>query len=133
MILHPNIKYRSDIDGLRALAVLSVILYHINKEWLSGGFLGVDIFFVISGYLITLIIIKEIELTNKINIVNFYKRRIKRIIPALLFVLVPTFIIGFLLFTPSHLLALSKSMIWSFFSAANIYFFSSIDTGYFAG
>ncbi|HIP13449.1 MAG TPA: acyltransferase [Arcobacter sp.] len=132
MILHPNIKYRSDIDGLRALAVLSVILYHINEEWIPGGFLGVDIFFVISGYLITLILIKEVELTNKINIVNFYKRRIKRIIPALLFVLIPTFIIGFLLFTPSDLLALSKSMIWSFFSAANIYFFSSIDTGYFA-
>ncbi len=132
MILHPYIKYRSDIDGLRALAVLSVILFHINAKWIPGGFLGVDIFFVISGYLITLILTKEVEATNKINIVNFYKRRIKRIIPALLFVLIPTFIIGFLLFAPDDLLNLSKSIIWSFFSAANIYFFSSIDTGYFA-
>lgn len=132
MILHPYIKYRSDIDGLRAIAVLSVILFHINKEWIPGGFIGVDIFFVISGYLITLILIKEVVLTNKIDIVSFYKRRIKRIIPALLFVLIPTAIVGFLLFTPNDLLGLSKSMIWSFFSAANIYFYSSIDTGYFA-
>jgi len=132
MELHPNIKYRSDIDGLRALAVLSVILFHINAHWIPGGFLGVDIFFVISGYLITLILTKEVDETHKINISNFYKRRIKRIVPALLFVLIPTFLIGFLFLVPSDLLSLSKSMIWAFFSAANIYFFSSIDTGYFA-
>ena len=132
MILYPNIKYRSDIDGLRALAVLSVILFHINTKWVPGGFLGVDIFFVISGYLITLILTKEVATTNKINIINFYKRRIKRIIPALLFVLIPVFITGFLIMAPDDLLSLSKSMVWSFFSAANIYFYSSIDTGYFA-
>jgi len=73
-----NINYRSDIDGLRALAVLSVILFHINKDWIPGGFLGVDIFFVISGYLITLVLAKEVDATRKINIANFYKRRIKR-------------------------------------------------------
>ena len=132
MRLHPNIKYRSDIDGLRALAVLSVILFHINAKWIPGGFLGVDIFFVISGYLITLILTKEISVTNKISIVNFYKRRIKRIMPALLFVLIPVFITAFLIMAPDDLLSLSKSIIWSIFSAANIYFFSSIDTGYFA-
>lgn len=132
MILHPYIKYRSDIDGLRALAVFSVILFHINKNWISGGFLGVDIFFVISGYLITLILTKEVDKTGKISITNFYKRRIKRILPALLFVLIPTFVTGFILMAPDDLLNLSKSMIWSIFSAANIYFYSSIDTGYFA-
>ena len=132
MKLHPNIKYRSDIDGLRAVAVLSVILFHINSTWIPGGFLGVDIFFVISGYLITLILTKEVDATNKISISNFYKRRIKRIIPALLFVLIPTMIIGFILFTPDDFLSLLKSSIWAFFSAANIYFFASIDTGYFA-
>lgn len=131
-MISTHIKYRGDIDGLRAIAVLSVILFHIDKDWVPGGFLGVDIFFVISGYLITLILAKEVHETDKINIVNFYKRRIKRIIPALLFVLLPTFLAGLLLFTPDDLLALSKSMVWSFFSAANIYFFSSIDTGYFA-
>jgi len=132
MKLHPNIKYRSDIDGLRALAVLSVILFHINAKWIPGGFLGVDIFFVISGYLITLILTKEVATTDKINIVNFYKRRIKRIIPALLFVLIPVFITSFLIMAPDDLLSLAKSMIWSFFSVANIYFYLSIDTGYFA-
>jgi peptidoglycan/LPS O-acetylase OafA/YrhL len=132
MKLHPNIKYRSDIDGLRALAVLSVILFHINSSWIPGGFLGVDIFFVISGYLITLILTKEIDSTDTISISNFYKRRVKRIIPALLFVLIPTLIVGFLLFAPNDFASLLKSNIWAFFSAANIYFFSSIDTGYFA-
>ncbi|NOQ14558.1 MAG: acyltransferase family protein [Methyloprofundus sp.] len=132
MKLHSNIKYRSDIDGLRAIAVLSVIFFHIDASWIPGGFLGVDIFFVISGYLITLILIKEVAETHKIDIVNFYKRRIKRIIPALLFVLTLTLVTGILWFAPDDLLALSKSMIWSVFSAANIYFFSSIDTGYFA-
>ena len=132
MKLHPNIKYRSDIDGLRAIAVLSVILFHINTKWIPGGFLGVDIFFVISGYLITLILTKEVDETHKINIANFYKRRIKRIFPALLFVLIPTFIVGYSLFSPSDMMALSKSIFWSVFSMANIYFFSSINTGYFA-
>ncbi len=132
MQLHPTLKYRSDIDGLRAIAVLSVILFHINAQWMPGGFLGVDIFFVISGYLITLILTKEVDETHKINISNFYKRRIKRIIPALLFVLIPTFLVGLFFLIPTDLLALSKSMIWAFFSTANIYFFSSVDTGYFS-
>jgi len=130
--LHSEIKYRKDIDGLRALAVLSVIIFHINPHWIPGGFLGVDIFFVISGYLITLILIKEVHSSKKIDIINFYKRRIKRIIPALLFMLIPTFIVGFILFTPDDFIALLKSGVWGFFSAANIYFFSAIDTGYFA-
>ena len=91
-----------------------------------------DIFFVLSGYLITLILIKEVSETNKIDMVNFYKRRIKRIVPALIFVLIPTFMAGFLLLAPEDLSKLSESLIWSSFSAANIYFFTSIDTGYFA-
>ncbi len=131
-IIPNHIKYRGDIDGLRALAVLSVIIFHINSKLIPGGFLGVDIFFVISGYLITLILIKEVKQTNKINIVNFYKRRIKRIVPALLFVLIFTFLAALIILLPNDLLKLSESMIWSFFSSANIYFFSSIDTGYFA-
>jgi len=127
-----HIKYRSDIDGLRAVAVLSVIFFHINANWIPGGFLGVDVFFVLSGYLITLILIKEVSETHKIDMVNFYKRRIKRIVPALMFVLVPTFVVGCMLFTPEALLALAKSMISSVLFSANLYFFFSIDTGYFA-
>lgn len=82
-----NIKYRSDIDGLRALAVVSVILYHLEISWVKSGFLGVDIFFVISGYLITSITLRDLQ-NNSFSIKNFYLRRIRRILPALIFVLV---------------------------------------------
>ena len=131
-IINKSVKYRSDIDGLRAIAVLSVIFFHINAKWVSGGFSGVDIFFVISGYLITLILVKEIRTTKKLNIVNFYKRRVKRIAPALFFLLTFTSIVGYILLTPEDLVALADSTIWAVFSAANIYFYSAIDTGYFA-
>ena len=72
--------YRSDIDGLRALAVLSVVLFHIDPAWVPGGFIGVDIFFVISGFLITGIIVRGIE-NGQFSIKEFYRRRIKRIVP----------------------------------------------------
>ncbi len=79
-------QYRAEIDGLRALAVLPVILFHAGFEWFSGGFIGVDVFFVISGYLITTIIISEIA-EGKFSIINFYERRARRILPALFFVM----------------------------------------------
>jgi peptidoglycan/LPS O-acetylase OafA/YrhL len=79
-------EYRKEIDGLRALAVLAVIFYHAGFGIFSGGFVGVDIFFVISGYLITTIIISDLS-NNKFSIVNFYERRIRRILPALFFIL----------------------------------------------
>ena len=79
-------KYRPEIDGLRALAVVPVILFHSGFELFSGGFVGVDIFFVISGYLITTIIIEDIE-NNRFSITNFYERRARRILPALFFVM----------------------------------------------
>ena len=74
--------YRREIDGLRALAVLPVILFHAGFEMFSGGFVGVDVFFVISGYLITTIILSELE-QGRFSIVNFYERRARRILPAL--------------------------------------------------
>lgn len=77
-----KLYYRPEIDGLRAVAVLSVILFHLNPTWLPGGFLGVDIFFVISGYLITSIISQEIQ-NNTFSYKDFYNRRIKRIYPVL--------------------------------------------------
>ena len=76
-------KYRPEIDGLRALSVIPVILYHAEVDFFKGGFIGVDIFFVISGYLITSILISEIEI-NKFNFYNFIERRLRRILPALL-------------------------------------------------
>ena len=88
-----SIKYRPDIDGLRAIAVLSVIVYHIFPSTLPGGFVGVDIFFVISGYLITNIIYSE-ALTNKFSYTEFYKRRALRIFPSLIAVLAASLIYG---------------------------------------
>ena len=87
-----SLKYRADIDGLRAISVFAVIFYHANffyfeNEIFSGGFIGVDIFFVISGYLITSLIFKDLY-NNNFSIIEFYIRRIRRIIPVLLFVII---------------------------------------------
>ncbi len=90
-LTHP--KYRADIDGLRALAVLSVVGFHAFQEWVHGGFIGVDIFFVISGFLISTIIYGSLE-RNSFSFVEFYIRRIKRIFPALLLVLIASFSLG---------------------------------------
>ena len=81
-----NKIYRPEIDGLRALAVLPVILYHAGIEVFRGGFVGVDVFFVISGYLITTIILKDIE-KNRFNLFFFYQRRARKILPALIIVI----------------------------------------------
>jgi peptidoglycan/LPS O-acetylase OafA/YrhL len=94
-----HIKYRPDIDGLRAVAVLAVILFHGFPQYIQGGFVGVDIFFVISGYLISTIIYSELQ-TNSFSFLDFYSRRIKRIFPALLAVLFTTFFFGWFFLTP---------------------------------
>lgn len=120
-----SFKYRRDIDGLRAVAVLSVLLYHIDPKLLPGGFLGVDIFFVLSGYLITLLLLKDIEKNGRIDLVEFYRRRIQRIFPALLFMLTTVLLLGFIFMAPGDYLSLSASSIWSLLSAANIYFLNS--------
>ncbi|MEJ7257822.1 acyltransferase, partial [Staphylococcus epidermidis] len=80
--------YMPGLDGLRAIAVIGIIIYHLNKQWLSGGFLGVDTFFVISGYLITSLLLFEYESTGIINLKQFWLRRIKRLIPAVLLLVV---------------------------------------------
>lgn len=127
-----KINYRSDIDGLRALAVISVILFHISPNLLTGGFLGVDIFFVISGYLITGILIKDVVKNKKIDWLGFYKRRVLRIFPALLSVVTITLIVSYLILTPDDFIHLSASALASLFSMANIFFYMFVDTGYFA-
>ena len=87
-----KISYRPEIDGLRAISVVAVILYHaeislFNFQLFKGGFIGVDIFFVISGYLITSIILKELSTTGSFSFKYFYERRIRRLLPVLLFVI----------------------------------------------
>ena len=92
-------KYRAEIDGLRAIAVIPVILFHGGFELFSGGFIGVDVFFVISGYLITAILIKDLE-NNSFSLINFYERRARRILPALYFMIIISVIIGWFILTP---------------------------------
>ncbi|MEJ2894600.1 acyltransferase family protein [Bordetella avium] len=88
---HP--KYRPDIDGLRAIAVLSVVGFHAFPAWISGGFIGVDVFFVISGFLISTILFKSLD-AGTFSFSDFYARRIKRIFPALLLVLLACYAFG---------------------------------------
>jgi len=95
---HPNLihpKYRSDIDGLRAIAVLSVLIFHAFPGWLSGGFIGVDVFFIISGSLISTIIFENIN-EQRFSFLEFYSRRINRIFPALFVVLLFSYAFGWL-------------------------------------
>ena len=122
------IKYRSEIDGLRALAVIPVIFFHAGFDLFSGGFVGVDIFFVISGYLITTIIINELN-NDKFSITNFYERRARRILPVLFFVILISSIISFILLTRSELASYFKSVISSLFFYSNYHFY--IHTPYF--
>jgi len=74
--------YRPHLDGVRALAVILVILFHLGYAWMPGGFIGVDVFFVLSGYLITGLLLREISKRGRVNLVNFYSRRFRRLLPA---------------------------------------------------
>ena len=107
---HTQIIYRPDIDGLRALAVLSVVLFHAFPEWINGGFIGVDIFFVISGYLISSIIFNNLE-NNSFTFIDFYVRRIKRIFPALIVVLISSLFFGWFVLLADEYHQLAKHTI----------------------
>lgn len=121
-------NYRADIDGLRAIAVLSVVTFHLHLD-VSGGFVGVDIFFVISGFLISRIIFTEVDGGN-FSIARFYERRARRILPALLSVLLACSVAAALLFYSGERVEFAKSLMASALFAANLYFYSTAD--YFA-
>ena len=121
-------KYRAEIDGLRALAVVPVILFHAGFELFSGGFVGVDAFFVISGYLITTILIEDIE-NKRFIIVNFYERRIRRILPALFFVVLVCIPFAWIWMLPSEMKEFSQSLVAVSLFASNILFWQ--ESGYF--
>lgn len=121
--------YRADIDGLRALAVLAVIVFHVNADLLPGGFVGVDMFFVISGFLITGIIAKGIE-SNSFSFSEFFTRRIKRILPAYILVASATLLVASYLLIPNDYIFYTTSLAASWGFAANI-FFSMLSWGYF--
>lgn len=121
-------KYRSDIDGLRSIAVLSVVAYHYFPPILRGGFIGVDIFFVISGYLISTIIFNELD-KNMFSILNFYRRRINRIFPTLSVVLVASLAFGWIALFPDEYASLGRNTLASAAFLENIFLW--MQSGYF--
>lgn len=121
-------EYRAEIDGLRALAVIPVILFHAGFELFGGGFVGVDVFFVISGYLITTIILSDMN-KGKFSIVSFYERRARRILPALFFVMFCCLPFAYLWLRPHHLKEFSQSLIAISSISSNILFW--MESGYF--
>ncbi len=125
----PVVGYRSDIDGLRALAVLPVVLFHMGSTFFSGGFVGVDVFFVISGYLITSAIIRDID-SGRFSLITFYERRARRIMPALFATMLGTFAIGTAILMPDELRDLGISFVGASLSISNILFWQQTD--YFA-
>ncbi len=122
-----KINYRPEIDGLRAIAVGLVILYHakifiFDQNFFKGGFIGVDIFFVISGYLITSIILKEYISTGVISLGFFYERRIRRILPVLLVVMIVSFQFAWMYLLPESFIEYSKSILYSIGFSSNFFF-----------
>ncbi|MCP4621013.1 MAG: acyltransferase [Bradyrhizobium sp.] len=122
-------SYRPDIDGLRAVSILLVVVYHAHPWAVPGGFTGVDVFFVISGFLISRIILSERD-AGGFSLLSFYARRIRRIVPALLVVLVATSVIGWVVLLPDQFILLGKNVIAGVAFSSNLFQLSQ--TGYFA-
>ncbi|ORE91098.1 membrane-located cell surface saccharide acetylase [Stappia sp. 22II-S9-Z10] len=112
-------RYRPDIDGLRAIAVVSVFLFHLGTGWLPGGFVGVDVFFVISGYLITGILLADLE-ARRFSFARFYQRRIARLFPVMITVILATILAASLVYSPQDFASAGVNSVASLLSAANI-------------
>ncbi|HEY2069918.1 MAG TPA: acyltransferase family protein [Rhizomicrobium sp.] len=123
-----DFKYRPDIDGLRAIAVVPVVLYHFKIPYFIGGFVGVDVFFVISGFLITSLIDAEIR-AGRFSIVNFYERRVRRILPPLIVVVAAAIAMSLLLLFPADLKRFAESVIAVAVFSSNVEFWR--EAGYF--
>src|SRR6478752_6400932 len=123
-------RHRSDIDGLRALAVLPVVLFHARLLGVHGGFVGVDVFFVISGFLISSVIVEELA-RGEFSILRFYERRCRRILPALFAMFLGTSLISAIVLMPPDLAAFGRSLLSSVLFVSNVYFWK--DSGYFDG
>jgi len=122
-----KVTYRPEIDGLRAIAVVSVIFYHaqltiFGNQYFKGGFIGVDIFFVISGYLITSLILKELKNSGKFSFLNFYQRRARRILPALFLVMFVSLPFAWRYLFPTNFIDFLKSVLYSLGFSSNFYF-----------
>jgi len=123
------LKYRPDIDGLRAIAILAVVLFHFELG-LPGGYVGVDVFFVISGYLITKLILADLE-QNRFSMLAFWERRVRRLMPAMFVMIGTVLVAGYFLLLPEAYKELAESVVWQMFFLSNAYFW--LTTGYFAG
>ena len=117
-------KHRPDIDGLRAVAVLLVVLYHVGVPGITGGFVGVDVFFVISGFLITSLLVLEAETRGRISLADFYARRVRRLFPALMVVVLVTLLLGAIWLLPvfGEQTKLAKSAVATSIYLSNFYF-----------
>lgn len=118
----PHIAFRPDIEGLRAIAVLLVVGYHAGVPFLPGGFVGVDVFFVLSGYLITRLLVAEVSSTGSIDLMRFYARRARRLLPAAVLVLVATIVASALVYAPITQIDIARTALWAAFYASNIHF-----------
>jgi len=118
--------FEKSIEGLRALAVLSVLIFHINPNYLPGGFIGVDLFFVISGYLISRNIINS-YLSKKFSFKSFYFKRFKRLYPALVATVASSFVLALFFLSPPDLIKLVTSGVLALFGLSNVYFYSTVD------
>ena len=123
-------QYRADIDGLRGVAVLLVLLFHAGFSFIPGGFIGVDVFFVISGYLITSIIVADAK-KDQFSYLHFYERRARRILPALYVMAISVLIVVLFIQVPSDLLKTVKTLLFAVLFSSNVFFWRTTD--YFSG
>ncbi|WP_162685585.1 acyltransferase family protein [Roseovarius amoyensis] len=114
-------NYSKEIDGLRAISVILVIVFHVQNDWLPGGFIGVDVFFVISGFLITSLIYRELLESGRFSFAKFYRRRFARLLPALFITLLVTYILAFLFYGPQEFDSLGKDIFFSAFGIKNLH------------
>jgi peptidoglycan/LPS O-acetylase OafA/YrhL len=126
-----GVTFRSDIEGLRAVAVCLVVLYHAGFPFLSGGFIGVDIFFVLSGYLITGLLAQELNSDGRISLLGFYARRVRRLLPALSLVVAVVCLVQIILVSPIAQIEVLKAALMTTFFCSNLYF-SHVELNYFS-
>ena len=117
--------YIPHLDGLRAISVLAILAFHLRPDLLPGGFLGVDVFFIISGFLITSLLIDEIQNRGRINFSHFYLRRFKRLFPSFILVILLTIISAYLLFDQQKFISVAKTALVSIFGISNLYFYKT--------
>lgn len=118
----PGASFRPDIEGLRAVAILLVVGYHAGLPLLSGGYVGVDVFFVVSGYLITGLLVREIEITGRLDLIRFFAQRVRRLLPAAAVVAPVTLLAAYFLYSPQELRALSNAAIAMSLFVSNLWF-----------